>query len=129
MKDDKGQWISDEDELRLMLLIFFTNLYTVDTNSIESYFIPNDFSYLDTDRYHIMEKSVDDEKIRDIIFSMKPLKAPGIDGLHAIFYQSQWVVVGKVGLQANQRCFQWRDRSWKFLEDINRSYPKNWQSN
>ena len=42
-----------------------------------------------------MKKSVDDEEIRDIIFSMKPLKALGIDGLHAIFYQSQWEVVGK----------------------------------
>ena len=42
-----------------------------------------------------MEKPVDDEEIRDTIFSMKPLKAPGSDGLHAIFYQAQWEVVGK----------------------------------
>lgn len=91
----RGQWISDEDELKAHATNFFTNLYTADTNSIESYFIPNDFPCLDTDRYHIMKKSVDDEEIRDIIFSMKPLKAPGIDDMHAIFNQSQWEVVSK----------------------------------
>ena len=42
-----------------------------------------------------MEKPVDDEEIRDTIFSMKLLKAPESDGLYAIFYQAQWEVVGK----------------------------------
>ena len=95
IKDDRGQWISDEDELKAHAINFFTNLYTADNNSIERYYIPNDFPCLDTERYHIMKKSVDDEEIRDIIFSMKPLKALGSDGLHVIFYQAQWEVVGK----------------------------------
>lgn len=38
--------------------------------------------------------SCDDIEIRNTIFGMKPLKAPGTDGLHAIFYQSQWDIVG-----------------------------------
>ena len=33
-------------------------------------------------------------EIKNVVFSMKPLKAPGMDGLHVIFYQSQWPVVG-----------------------------------
>lgn len=39
-------------------------------------------------------RPIDDVEIRNILFSMKPLKALGIDGLHAIFYQSQWSIVG-----------------------------------
>lgn len=35
-----------------------------------------------------------DDEIKRVVFSMKPLKAPDTDGLHAIFYQSQWPVVG-----------------------------------
>lgn len=38
--------------------------------------------------------SCDDIEIRITIFSITPLKAPGTDGLHAIFYQSQWDIVG-----------------------------------
>lgn len=36
----------------------------------------------------------DDMKIRKVIFRIKPLKALGVDGLHAIFYQPQWSIVG-----------------------------------
>ena len=89
MKDDRGQWISDEDELKAHAINFFTKLYTADNTSIESYYTPNDFPCIDTGWIHDMGKLVDDEEIRDTIFSMKPLKAPESDGLHAIFYQAQ----------------------------------------
>ena len=34
------------------------------------------------------------EKIKIDVFSMKPLKTLSTNGLHAIFYQSQWNIVG-----------------------------------
>lgn len=34
------------------------------------------------------------QEIQDALFEMSPLKALGIDGLHAQFYQSQWSTVG-----------------------------------
>lgn len=38
---------------------------------------------------------MDDKEIKDVIFRMQALRAPGIDGLHALFYQTQWHVVGQ----------------------------------
>lgn len=35
-----------------------------------------------------------DIEIKNTIFSMPPMEAPGIDDLHAIFFQSQWDLVG-----------------------------------
>lgn len=32
---------------------------------------------------------MNDEEFRQIIFIMHPMKAPRVDGLHAIFYQSR----------------------------------------
>lgn len=34
------------------------------------------------------------EKIRAALFDMHPLKAPGPDGFHALFYQRYWHIVG-----------------------------------
>lgn len=35
-----------------------------------------------------------DEEIRQDVFSMAPLKAPGVDGFQASFFQSHWDIVG-----------------------------------
>ncbi|KAL4369616.1 hypothetical protein GQ457_05G027480 [Hibiscus cannabinus] len=39
------------------------------------------------------------EEVREAIFDMGPLKAPGADGLHAMFYQKNWDVVGRSVVQ------------------------------
>lgn len=41
-----------------------------------------------------IERPICDVEIKEAMFSMGPFKAPGIDGLHAIFFQSQWDVIG-----------------------------------
>ena len=35
---------------------------------------------------------MEDEEIKNVIFSIKALKAVVIDGPHALFYQTQWHV-------------------------------------
>lgn len=46
------------------------------------------------------------QEVYDALFAMFPLKAPGIDGLHAQFYQSQWSVVGDSLFNMVRRGFE-----------------------
>ena len=41
----------------------------------------------------LLTQPLDVAEIKSALFDMKPLKAPGIDGIHALFYQSQWTRV------------------------------------
>lgn len=40
-------------------------------------------------------RRLDSKEVHDALFGMAPLKAPGIDGLHAQFFQTQWNIVGE----------------------------------
>lgn len=58
-------------------------------------YILTNFKKLDCDAIIDIEKRLSDEEIRHVAFSMGPFKAPGIDGLHIVFFQSQWEIIGK----------------------------------
>ena len=45
------------------------------------------------------------EEIKDALWSMKPYKAPGSDGLHAGFFQRFWLVVGDSVKEEVRRAF------------------------
>ncbi|KAK8612933.1 hypothetical protein V6N13_104258 [Hibiscus sabdariffa] len=52
------------------------------------------FSLLEVASFTTLSSMPTKLEIRDALFSMAPLKALGIDGLHAHFYQHQWEFVG-----------------------------------
>ncbi|CAM8888405.1 unnamed protein product [Rhodiola kirilowii] len=38
----------------------------------------------------VLPEDISDEEVRRAVFSMNPLKAPGLDGFPALFYQKNW---------------------------------------
>lgn len=45
---------------------------------------------IDEDSISFLKWPIDEAEIKITVFSIKSLKGPGVDGLHVIFYQSQW---------------------------------------
>lgn len=52
------------------------------------------FPLIPTDDMECLMLSISDDEIRRAVFSMAPLKVPGIDKFHAKFYRENWDNVG-----------------------------------
>ena len=94
IKNDMGQWIHDEADIKAHVVYHFCNLYMKEGGVHVQYPFTLNFPLIDNDVLNSLIRIVDDPEIRDTIFSMSPMKSPGVDGLHTIFFQTQWHVVG-----------------------------------
>lgn len=94
IKDDMGNWLLDNNEIKEYVVSYFSKLYTKEDEFYKPYPIRNAFPVFERSQLQGFSLAVDDEEIKNVVFCMNALKAPGIDGLHALFYQTQWNVVG-----------------------------------
>ena len=74
-------------------LFIFSKNCTLD-EPLSQFNIRGRFPTLCTEEIGALEGTIADEEVRKAVFSMGPLKAPGMHGIHALFYQNQWSVVG-----------------------------------
>lgn len=106
IKDDNGAWLYDSNNIRQYLLEKFTALYKstniCDFFGVESLFSPC-ISWSENDDLCTILSAVE---IFKVVKSMHPIKAPGPDGMPALFYQFFWHVVGNDVIQVVQNFFR-----------------------
>ena len=85
LKDDMGQVISDDTMLKDMVVRYFANIYCKESTGLPFYPYLGRFPSISGHIKEMIQAEVRDEDIRIALFEMKPLKAPGIDGLNALF--------------------------------------------
>lgn len=89
LRNEVGNWVTEEEEIKAMISKFLKNLYSKDDQVvIDPYPLRGIFHKLDSHKLSSIEAEITSEEIKDAIFSMGALKAPGPDGFHAMFYQS-----------------------------------------
>ena len=115
LKNDEGEWIYDVDLLKGMATSFFRNLFSEDISLREPLWCINSYPRIKEEEIMGICKQVENEEIRAALFQMGGLKAPGPDGLNALFYQSQWNRVGTSVCDFIKRV--WREP--KNVRDIN----------
>ena len=95
IKDAVGNWLTDDTEVKEHIRNGFMNLYTTDLSWSTKSSVVSNFSccfFSDEIRDRIGSE-VTMEEIRASLWALKPVKAPGPDGLHAGFYQHFWMEV------------------------------------
>ncbi|XP_057419026.1 uncharacterized protein LOC130713258 [Lotus japonicus] len=99
-----GDLITDYNALKELAFVFFRDSY-MDEGGGESLTCSTSFSPLPAAFLNHFQAEFDASEIKDAVFSMGPLKAPGPDGFQPIFFHSQWHTVGDSTVDFVMRCF------------------------
>lgn len=89
IKDKNEQWLNEVEAIKRHTVQFFSKLYAEENHHPEPYKIKGLFHRIDEDSRTFLQGPTDEMETKNTVFSLKPFKVLGVDGLHAIFYQSQ----------------------------------------
>ncbi|XP_057739670.1 uncharacterized protein LOC130956669 [Arachis stenosperma] len=109
LQNDTSDWITEKVTLEHMATSFFYNLYTDNTNHTP-FILKNMFPTMNSSDNNSLGRNVTDEEIKDAMFNIGSWKAPGKDGLQAIFYQSEWNKTGSDVCNLTKNIFQHPDK-------------------
>ena len=96
VQNNEGEWCHNFGEVKEIFNASFKKLYT--TEQVFCHFVHQWGSEwcakLSQEEAISLANIPSDGEIWNALKSMKPYKAPGVDGLHAGFFQRFWLVVG-----------------------------------
>ncbi|XP_019152396.1 PREDICTED: uncharacterized protein LOC109149189 [Ipomoea nil] len=94
LKDDNDNWVSEKAKLEAMVQNYFKGLYRKENEESNHDDFTGMFPPIQEEQWLHMNRQVTKDEVRDALMEMAPLKASGPDGLHAMFYQKSWSIVG-----------------------------------
>lgn len=118
LKDANGHWKETREDIGALFINEFTKLFEVENlrrSERLAEFIHYCVSY---DENVLLEAISTKRKIWNVVKDMPLTKAPGPDGMPALFFQTYWNIVGPDVVTMIQNVF----RSGMILRDINRSF-------
>lgn len=88
--DDHGVRHEDMETMSEMVKEYFTTLFTKEVHEIEEEVLVDVDRRVTGDMNQLLLAPFTNEEVRNALFSNWDLKAPGPDGLHAIFFKRFW---------------------------------------
>ena len=121
---DDMNWSFDENLIKLKATEYFSNLFKEDIVFREE--LSCSITFPSLDEFHIRScgREFHDDEIKEALFSMSPLKSPGPDGLNALFYQSQWQIVGGLVIKTVKHMLKHPEDITKLNETLIVLIPK-----
>ena len=107
IKDRMGNWINGDREIAEFIKGGFLNLFTSSLSSqpLAEWNPPCWHTYLNQANSINLDRQVFDAEILASLWVLKQFKAPGLDGLHAGFFQCLWLLVGESVKKQNKLIF------------------------
>jgi ribonuclease HI len=108
IQDNMGNWIHLESEIAALVRHGFMELFcTSMTSAPRSVWSVNNWkACISVDDSLALSNPISLEEVKAALWTMKPFKAPGPDGLHAGFFQHTWPIVGVNVIKEVQDIFR-----------------------
>lgn len=94
LKNSEGEWNSDKIVLRDLALDYSKKLHTLESCQFDHMFMPNLFPFIYVREFDMLCRKVKDNKVKEALFNMESWEAPGLDDIHASFFQASWDMYG-----------------------------------
>ena len=87
LKDGAGNWLEGMPELNSHILNYFTHLFTSEVQHIDQSLLQKVQRKVTDQMNNFLLTPYTADDVKNAVFSIGDLKAPGPDGLHAVFFK------------------------------------------
>ncbi|XP_062021310.1 uncharacterized protein LOC133737845 [Rosa rugosa] len=105
LQDEYGNWKTNRDDLHTIAVNYFKGLFREKNTLGVSEAIPNLFPRIEPSDLGDLSRDVSELEIKNSLFSIGGLKAPGPDGIPAKFFQLHWSTCKEDIIQLVKECF------------------------
>ena len=96
LRHSSGAWQTDEGQIEMEVESYFRNIFRSDNPSEDQFnrvlqYIPSTVTVIQNGS---LMRPYTKEEVFKALSDMQPCKAPGPDGMHAIFFQKFWHIIG-----------------------------------
>ena len=95
LKNNDGEWVDDQPGLQILACEYFSDLFTAGVHEPDLNVIEKVIPRVDQAMNDILTAPYTREEVKKALFNIGDLKAPGPDGLHAVFYKRFWHIIGE----------------------------------
>jgi hypothetical protein len=95
LKTEEGGVVEEEEAMKEVATNYFTKLFTSSTGTRMEELLDRIDSRVTPEMNTMLCKEYTSEEVVDALNSIGDMKAPGPDGMHALFYKKFWDIVGE----------------------------------
>ncbi|CAM8892645.1 unnamed protein product [Rhodiola kirilowii] len=128
LQNEVGEWATDEKQMGDLIKSYFSNIFSTSKGQAgedHSHSFSNIQRRVTAEMSRKLCEPVTASEVQAAVFQMSPMKAPGPDGFHALFYQKYWHIIKDTVISKVLKVFEERKMEEGMNDTLIVLIPKN----